>query len=124
MRDIDSAGVMQGYTSMDFEFVAFVLTHQNPKVKVVGLIPVRDTGQRTNRGTRYMFVLLPIVDGDGNSDPDWYEKLEQLSLAYVNRETLAEPTALAQKRKSLRGLIIDAPKVHERGIRIIKPKEA
>lgn len=103
-------GVTQAYTSTDFEFVAFLLAYENPKVELFALIPENDKRGRD----RYVFAIV----GAGN-DPDWFDKLETLRSDYVNQRTSIEPSSLAAKRKLLRGIVLDGSQRQRNKVRIL-----
>jgi hypothetical protein len=105
--DVD--GIAEAYGTTDFEFVAFAMTYQNPEIDLIGLIPNKAFKGRDKNFVQYTFLVL------GKGD-EWYDQLEKLSFDYVNGRTMIEPTALAAKRKWLRGHILAGKNKKFRGM--------
>lgn len=108
-------GIEQSYNSTDFEFVAFLMTYDNPRIRLYALIP-KDDGY----GDRQKYVFVIVGAGD---EPDWYEKLRVLRRDYVNERTLVEPTRMAAKRKTLRGIVLDEKQRDAYGVRILSGRK-
>lgn len=101
------------FKTPDFEFVAVALALQEPPVRLVGKEPFdHPTMQRGQVRRKYLFVLACPPN---KHIPDWEEKLQMLSLRYMNCELLVEPTSVAAKRKFLRGYLFDADNTKNKG---------
>jgi len=93
------------YTTSDFDFVAFALANDTPKVVVKDLKPYPSPSARhSGKGTHYVFELA-APDGS-----DVEDQLEKLALRFANGETVIDPTQFLRKRRMLRGLSLDQDK--------------
>jgi len=114
-RDLVQDAIDIAYQTTDFEFVAFALVNQDPKVKLHGLSQIAGRlgkKDQSDSSIRYTFLLLPEgVDIDREL---WHSKMEDLAFDYVNQRTSVEPTALAAMRKNLRGMVLQKKKTMRR----------